>query len=73
MNTGINYGTEIEIIKIAKLYSGKPPSPTKDAMIGFISPTHGFNFPPIMLHFLLRFPRSNQNSAFIVNTRGGLS
>ena len=26
--------------------------PEKDAIIGFISPTHGFNFPPIMIYFI---------------------
>jgi len=26
--------------------------------IGLASPTHGFNFPPITLAFLLRFPRT---------------
>jgi flavodoxin len=56
-NTGITYGTDIEIHNIAKLDSRIPISLPKNAMIGFISPTHGFNFPPIMLHFLLRFPK----------------
>jgi ferredoxin/flavodoxin len=48
------------------------PKPPENAMIGFISPTHGFNFPPIMFHFLLHFPQSARNSAFLINTRGGM-
>ena len=44
----------------------------KGSTIGFISPTHGFNFPPIMLHFLFRFPNGKGQKAFLVNTRGGL-
>jgi ferredoxin/flavodoxin len=42
-------------------------------IIGFISPTHGFNFPPIMLNFLFRFPKAQfHNKVFIMNTRGGM-
>lgn len=41
--------------------------------LGFISPTHGFNFPPIMFHFLLRLSRTkHKNKVFIVNTRAGM-
>ncbi len=41
--------------------------------IGFASPTHGFNFPPITLGFLFAFPRSAyRNRAFIINTRAGV-
>jgi ferredoxin len=56
---------------ISKL-KGKIPEPPQNSCIGFISPTHGFNFPPLMLHFILKFPRSTKNKAFIINTRGGL-
>lgn len=41
--------------------------------LGIVSPTHGFNFPPTTLRFLLRLPRArNANRAFVVNTRGGI-
>ena len=41
--------------------------------IGLASPTHGFNFPPITLAFLFRFPRTIWgNRVCIVNTRGGV-
>ncbi len=41
--------------------------------IGLASPTHGFNFPPITLAFLFRFPRTTWgNRVCIVNTRGGV-
>jgi Pyruvate/2-oxoacid:ferredoxin oxidoreductase delta subunit len=41
-------------------------------MIGFVSPTHGFNFPPIMMYFIFHFPRTTSgNRVFILNTRGG--
>jgi ferredoxin len=63
---------EVRLINIAQINRRKLPSPPEGATIGFISPTHGFNFPPIMFHFIMRFPRSNHNRVFIANTRGGL-
>ena len=47
-----------------------PPAP--GSLVGFISPTHGFNYPPAMMYFIFRFPRSKGNTAFLVNTRAGL-
>lgn len=61
-----------EVIDISKLKNRKNIKLPKDALIGFCSPTHGFNFPPIMFHFLLRFPISKNNSCFIMNTRAGM-
>jgi ferredoxin len=44
-----------------------------DDEVGFASPTHGFNLPPVTLDFLFAFPRApNRNRAFIVNTRAGV-
>ncbi|PLX16622.1 MAG: hypothetical protein C0597_07790 [Marinilabiliales bacterium] len=61
-----------KIIDISKLKDRKKLEIPKDALIGFCSPTHGFNFPPIMFHFLLRFPPAKKNDCFIVNTRAGM-
>jgi ferredoxin/flavodoxin len=61
-----------EIIDISKLKSRKEITIEENALIGFCSPTHGFNFPPIMFHFLLKFPISKKNKVFIINTRAGL-
>jgi Pyruvate/2-oxoacid:ferredoxin oxidoreductase delta subunit len=47
-----------------------PPEP--GSMIGFVSPTHGFNYPPVMIKFILRFPGSRGNTAFLMNTRAGM-
>ena len=45
----------------------------QNTLIGIISPTHGFNFPPILLNFIFRFPRSRfHNPVFMINTRAGL-
>ena len=37
----------------------------------FIGPTHGFNFPPILMHFLLHFPKGS-NQVGLMNTRAGM-
>jgi len=63
-------GIDAELINIVGLQS--PPSPEKGSMIGFCSPTHGFNLPPIMMYFMFRLPRGNGNPAFLVNTRAGM-
>ena len=42
-----------------------------DQLIGFCSPTHGFNYPPVTLQFILKFPRGG-NRVFLVNTRAGM-
>jgi Pyruvate/2-oxoacid:ferredoxin oxidoreductase delta subunit len=49
----------------------EPPGP--DVLLGFVSPTHGFNVPPITMHFLFAFPRSrHRNRVFLMNTRAGM-
>ena len=63
---------KIQISAISKLDNRKVSKPEKGSTIGFIGPTHGFNFPPILFHFILRFPRGRGNKVIIVNTRAGL-
>lgn len=41
-------------------------------LIGFCTPTHGFNLPWIMIKFMLRFPAKGNYDTFLLNTRGGL-
>lgn len=64
-------GVDYRIINIAKMKDKKIRTPTSNALIGFISPTHGFHFPLIMRKFIKSYPRSNNCSAFIMNTRAG--
>ena len=47
------------------------PSPSKDALVVFISPIHGFNYPPVMLNFIARFPKG-KNRVVLMNTRAGM-
>jgi ferredoxin len=45
--------------------------PDPEAIIAFISPIHGFNYPPAMLHFIMRFPKGG-NTVLLMNTRAGM-
>jgi Flavodoxin len=61
-----------ETINIARIDRKHIKSPPVNAMVAFVSPTHGFNYPPAMMYFIFGFPRSHGNSVFIMNTRAGL-
>lgn len=41
-------------------------------LIGIISPTHGFNVPPLVLYFIFKFPRVKNADFFMANTRAGM-
>jgi ferredoxin len=66
-------GTNIEsqVINISQIDRRSIVSPEPDALVVFISPVHGFNYPPIMLHFILRFPKG-KNKVVLMNTRAGM-
>ncbi|MCX6269125.1 MAG: EFR1 family ferrodoxin [Bacteroidetes bacterium] len=61
-----------ETIDIAKVDRKNIQPLPPGSMVGFVSPTHGFNYPPAMMYFIFRFPRSRGNSAFLMNTRAGM-
>ena len=65
-------GLKTQLINIDRLKIIEAPIMEDRALIGFVSPTHGFNLPPIMLKFIRKFPRIRNADAFILNTRGGL-
>ena len=61
-----------DLINIANINMGEILIQS-NTIIGFIAPTHGFNFPPIVVKFIFRFPRSkNHESVFMINTRAGM-
>jgi ferredoxin len=58
---------------IAKIERASLGAPDQHTAIGIVGPTHGFNYPPILVNFIFRFPRSrHHNRIFVVNTRAGL-
>lgn len=67
----LSAGIEVELIDISKTDRLHIQYPADDALIVFTSPVHGFNYPPIMLHYIFRFPRGN-NKVMLMNTRAGM-
>jgi len=62
---------ECREVNIASIDRKNPELPDKDALLVFISPVHGFNYPPIMMHFIFRFPKG-RNKVVLMNTRAGM-
>lgn len=60
------------LINIDRFDTIDPPDLSEKTLIGFCSPTHGFNLPPLVIKFIRKFPRSGKADVFILNTRGGL-
>lgn len=63
-----NNATSIDINNINRVNSDKPHA---DSTLFFISPIHGFNYPPVMMHFIMRFPKG-KNKVVLMNTRAGM-
>lgn len=65
------YNIDYQIISIASAFQQTIQKPTPESLIIFISPIHGFNYPPIVLKFLARFPKGT-NNIVLMNTRAGM-
>lgn len=65
-------GINSTLVSIDRFDKIEAPETTGKILIGFCSPTHGFNLPPIVLKFIHKFPRIKGADVFILNTRGGL-
>jgi len=65
-------GVESEIFSIQNKQEIKYPQGNEKTLIGICTPTHGFNIPPNMIEFVLKFPKVKNCEFFIVNTRGGM-
>jgi Pyruvate/2-oxoacid:ferredoxin oxidoreductase delta subunit/flavodoxin len=65
------YDIEYTLINIGIINRLKIDPPSEDALVIFISPVHGFNYPPVMLNFISRFPKGN-NNVVLMNTRAGM-
>jgi len=48
-----------------------PVRPDPSAILAFVSPVHGFNYPPVMINYILRFPKG-KNRVWLLNTRAGM-
>lgn len=61
----------VEICRITSSLHPVLSEPENNTLIGFCYPTHGFNAPPVVIRFLMRFPKG-KNQVFLLNTRAGL-
>lgn len=59
------------VINIAAIESFPVEIPEPGTLLIFISPVHGFNYPPVMLQFLSHFPKG-KNKVILMNTRAGM-
>ena len=57
-NKATEYGINFELVDISKNERNNLPEIDISTLIGFCSPTHGFNFPPLVMNFILHFPPS---------------
>jgi ferredoxin len=64
-------GMEVSLINIVQTARRAIEAPEPDALVAFVSPIHGFNYPPVMLNFLLHFLKG-RNKVLLMNTRAGM-
>lgn len=64
-------GIDCIITNIAGINRISIPTPPSNALLVIVSPIHGFNYPPIMLNFISRFPKAN-NNVLLMCTRAGM-
>jgi Pyruvate/2-oxoacid:ferredoxin oxidoreductase delta subunit len=65
------HNIESSVCNIATIDRSKVSPESSDTILVFVSPVHGFNYPPIMLKFIARFPKA-KNKVILMDTRGGL-
>ncbi len=66
-------GLNTQLINIDRFEQVIIPKLAGKTLLGFCSPTHGFNLPPIMLEFINKFPKKTVDAdVFILNTRAGM-
>lgn len=61
----------VEINRITPSLEIRTEDISENTLIGFCYPTHGFNAPPVVIDFCLRFPKV-KNPVFLFNTRAGM-
>ena len=64
-------GIECHLYNMAHYHPEKSNIPDKNALIIFISPIHGFNYPKITLDFIRHFP-AGEKRVLLMNTRAGM-
>ncbi|MFH0735899.1 MAG: EFR1 family ferrodoxin [bacterium] len=70
-NIAAEFKIPCEILNISQTERRNLNSPILKSLIIFISPVHGFNYPPIMTNFIFHFPKGS-NNIVLMNTRAGM-
>jgi len=65
------YQVECQPVNIAQIDRKALTAPEPGSLIIFLSPIHGFNYPPIMINFITHFPKG-KNKVVLMNTRAGM-
>ena len=65
-------GLSVQVFDIEKCKPDSDYLLSSNTIVGFCTPTHGFNMPPIMLKFIWGFKPSKGTKVFIINTRAGM-
>lgn len=62
-----------EVYSINEFKSKPIHEPVQGETLVFCSPVHGFNYPPVMIKFMWRFPKTTfRNQVVLMNTRAGM-
>jgi Pyruvate/2-oxoacid:ferredoxin oxidoreductase delta subunit len=67
----IHSGLEFQTLNIAVKDRLSVSPPPDNCLLVFVSPIHGFNYPPIVVNFIARFPKG-RNDVVLMNTRAGM-
>ena len=70
-NVAREKGMEVILNNIAKTDRLAISTLDCNTLVAFVSPVHGFNYPPVTLNFILRFPKGKSN-VLLMNTRAGM-
>lgn len=60
-----------QLINIAESERRSLSKPDEKSLVIFVSPIHGFNYPPVMLNFIVHFPKGNCK-VLLLNARAGM-
>lgn len=72
-NQAKTYNIDVITVNIGNKEKAIKQEITRNTLVGFCYPTHGFNAPPIVLKYIWKFARSQyKNKFFVINTRAGL-
>ena len=70
-NAARDNGVEAEILNIAQIDRLNINQPQSGSLVVFIAPIHGFNYIPVMMHFIMRFPIGG-NEVVLMCSRAGM-